>query len=603
MKKKNELKIWIAVTVFMALMMTSALAAFAIPITMASPDVIYVPDNHSTIQAAVNAAGTGDTIIVRNGTYTENVNVNKRLTVQSENGSDLTIVQAANPDGHVFKVTADYVNISGFTVKGATGCLGVGIYLKADYCNISSNICSNNRYGIYPYYSNNNSISNNICSNNYDGLILYKSNNNSISSNICSNNWNRYGIHLLYSNNNKLTGNTMLKNGIFIIGKSLNNYIHEIDESNIVNGKPVYYWKNVEGGRIPDDAGQVILANCTDVVIENQNLNEGTVGIEVAFSSNITIKNNNCLSNRASIYLWYSNSSSISNNNCSNSWSGIRLYESNNNSISKNNCLSNNYYGIDLYESNNNSILKNNCFLNNLGGIFLGYSNNNVIYLNNFINNTNNVYSYKSTNIWNSTEKITYTYNGSTYTNYLGDYWNDYIFEGNDTNGDGIGDTPHGIDGDNDSYPLMEPFENYPAPTEDIFDTGLPSNPYPSIMGNHTGTIKPNYTVIATKLYTYPCIGTGGHTEYAHIWNATWNATATWEGYAGDWHNITFDKTVVLLENESYNYIIRTGSYPQIHHTDNLGVANGMGTITCDKFIDANGKVYNDGIPAIRLFL
>ena len=27
------------------------------------------------------------------------------------------------------------------------------------------------------------------------------------------------------------------------------------------------------------------------------------------------------------------------------------------------------------------------------------------------------------------------------------------------------------------------------------------------------------------------------------------------------------------------------------------------GTITCDKFIDANGRVYYDWIPAIKLFL
>ena len=51
-----------------------------------------------------------------------------------------------------------------------------------------------------------------------------------------------------------------------------------------------------------------------------------------------------------------------------------------------------------------------------------------------------------------------------------------------------------------------------------IFDCGEPKNPYPSIMGVHRGTIKPNHTVIATKLYTYPCPGTGGHTEYARIW-------------------------------------------------------------------------------------
>jgi len=137
-------------------------------------------------------------------------------------------------------------------------------------------------------------------------------------------------------------------------------------------------------------------------------------------------------------------------------------------------------------------------------------------------------------------------------------------------------------------------------PEEAIFDTGSPANPYPSISGTHYGTIRPNKTIIATKLYTYACEGTGGHTEYARIWNETWEATATWEGYAGDWRNITFDKTVVLLAGETYFYEIRTGSYPQIHHTDALLTANGW--INCTEFTDANGKVYHNWIPAIKLF-
>jgi len=60
-----------------------------------------------------------------------------------------------------------------------------------------------------------------------------------------------------------------------------------------------------------------------------------------------------------------------------------------------------------------------------------------------------------------------------------------------------------------------------------IFDTGTPSNPYPSISGTHNGTIIPSHDINVNKLYTYPCPGTGGHTEYARIWNKTWNATAT----------------------------------------------------------------------------
>ena len=137
-----------------------------------------------------------------------------------------------------------------------------------------------------------------------------------------------------------------------------------------------------------------------------------------------------------------------------------------------------------------------------------------------------------------------------------------------------------------------------------VFDTRAPENPYPSISGTHNGTIVPNQTITVSKLYTYPCPGTGGHTEYMKIWNdsAEWNVTARWGGYSGDWRNISFGNSFTLEEGETYNYTIRTGSYPQIHHTDNLEVANNMGTITCDKFIDANGRVYYDCIPAIRLW-
>lgn len=133
------------------------------------------------------------------------------------------------------------------------------------------------------------------------------------------------------------------------------------------------------------------------------------------------------------------------------------------------------------------------------------------------------------------------------------------------------------------------------------FDTRAPANPYPSIFGTHNGTIKPNQTITVSMLYTYPCVGTGGHSEYMKIWNnsADWNVTARWEGYSGDWHNISFDNPFTLEEGETYNYTICTGSYPQIHHTDNLSTSSGF--ITCTEFIDANGKRYKDWIPAIRL--
>jgi len=134
---------------------------------------------------------------------------------------------------------------------------------------------------------------------------------------------------------------------------------------------------------------------------------------------------------------------------------------------------------------------------------------------------------------------------------------------------------------------------------KEIFDTGSPENPYPSIFGMHNGTIKPYKDIYVERMFTYPCAGTGGHSEFVRIWGNGLDVNATWGGYGGDWHNIAFDEAFVLKANVSYNYTIRTGSYPQIHHTDRLEIDNGV--ITCQEFIDVNGKRYDNWIPAIRL--
>ncbi|MCW7075216.1 MAG: right-handed parallel beta-helix repeat-containing protein [Candidatus Methanospirare jalkutatii] len=523
------------------------LTAFA---SVSAAKTIYVPDDYAKIQWAVDSASIGDTIIVRDGTYYENVVVNKKLTIKSENGSAYCIVDGSSSD--VFTLKADGIRIEGFSITGG----GDGIDIRSNNNIISnSTISSNNDCGIYLMDSNNNTISNNLISSNNDySIYLYESNNNIISNNLISN--NDYGIDL-EGNINSIFNNIISNNGGGMVLRGNNNSI----SNNIIS-----------------------------------NNNGGTY-----FYGNNNIISNNLISSNTyegGIELWGNNNSILNNNINSNYWYGIYLGYSNNNSISENN-ISSNGYGIYLRYSNNNSISNNN--ISNGYGIYLYESNNNIIYLNNFINSICNAYSYDSTNIWNSTEPITYTYRGSEFKNYMGNYWDDY--NGSDANGDGIGDTPYSIDSDKDNYPLIEGFENYfvPTPTPaQTFDTGRPENPYPSISGKFIGTIKTNKTIIATKLYTYACEGTGGHTEYALICNKTWCAYAEWDGYKEDWMNISFNKTVILMPYETYNITIVTGSYPQIHHTPSLKTENGW--INCTEFTDANGKKYNDWIPAIMLW-
>jgi parallel beta-helix repeat protein len=131
---------------------------------------------------------------------------------------------------------------------------------------------------------------------------------------------------------------------------------------------------------------------------------------------------------------------------------------------------------------------------------------------------------------------------------------------------------------------------------------GLDTGPgiYPSIAGTHNGTITLNQTMLVRRLYTYPCNGTGGHVEYVRIWNGPVTiAEESWTDYQGDWQNITFSNPCILYADETYNYTIRTGSYPQIIHEPSWNATGGV--ITCEEFVDVNGNQHEEWIPAIRL--
>ena len=165
------------------------------------------------IQDAVNNASSGDIICVKAGDYNENVEIATAYLTLAGEGADVVTVTAASDD-HVFEVTDDHVNISGFTVTGATGISNVGIYLNgAGHCNISDNNCSyNDGNGIYLYDSSNNILLNNTASNNeYYGIELHDSNDNTFTDNTANSNYYG-GIYLDSSSNNTLLNNTASNN-------------------------------------------------------------------------------------------------------------------------------------------------------------------------------------------------------------------------------------------------------------------------------------------------------------------------------------------------------------------------------------------------------
>lgn len=335
-----------------------------------------------------------------------------------------------------------------------------GIYIEATTNAIISNndIKINYLDGIYAAKSSGIQFSNNnISENGGSGIWLNDSMSSSIVDNTFVDNW--LGIDIEYTIDTTVTGNMLFSDGINMWGDTLSHFNSHVISSNYANGKPIYYYKDKANLNINNiSVGQLFLANCQNISIENISISNTAIGIMLAFVEKASLMNNIITESECGLDIEFSKEISLMNNEISNNdWDGIYFENSENCVLSHNIISSNGPTGIISYLSENFVIYENMISMNDIG-IDLQSSLNFTVYKNNFIDNAVQALDDSgSENFWDMGSSVG------------GNYWSDYI--GTDANDDGFGDTPYSIDFDSkDYYPSIGQIDLIPPNTGRALD-------------------------------------------------------------------------------------------------------------------------------------
>jgi len=365
-----------------------------------------------------------------------------------------------------------WINQSGRQVPTNAGCV---LLVNCTNIRVEDLVVEHNGFGVELCATTNSTIRNVTASNNANGIYLYLSSGNTILNNTANSNQPQAGILLLNSKDNILRDNVMMQNqmdfGAAVLGPHvLEDWINDVDESNTVEGKPVYYWVDQHDRKVPSDGGLLYLIFCSAITVKDMDISNNLLGVCMIGTYNSTVENVNVQNCPGGFFLLGSSGNTITNNTATNGqsfvWNGMTIMASN---------------GIGLLMSNDNTVTSNT--ISNMQdpagpptpqegppppgvGIWLMGENNRVFH-NNFVNNTHHaIATYSPSNMWDDG----YPSGGNYWSNYAGED----LCGGPDQNitgSDGIGDTAYIIDSNNqDHYPLMKP---YPWASHDVGITSV----------------------------------------------------------------------------------------------------------------------------------
>jgi len=411
MNMNNETKnktIAIGITIFL-LSLSSSIVTGQLKITSYETEdyfmdgnTLYVggngPKNYTTIQEALDAASDNDTIFVYNGTYNEDIVLDKSIKLIGEDKTN-TFIQG-DQGNKIIKILSGSSTITGFTVQYQSNDEwdDAALYISSEYNIIHDNIFAHNNLGIFvaDWTGDNNTILNNVFSGNYHGIrVDYTFNNKIIGNTIDGKIWALYlenaentlvtenifaptmgtAIRLFFADFNTIINNTIVNGGIGYYGI----YLVESHDCIIANNtiSDFYYSLYVQSNWEYRFSQKNTIENNTI-----SNVNYPSHGVILEFSPHNTIINNefeSCGINMAGYFVDDFNSHTIEGNTAN----GKPIYYYKNES------------GITVPSDAGQVILANSdhCIVSDLNiqnidsAIQLGFSENNEIF-GNIINNT-----------------------------------------------------------------------------------------------------------------------------------------------------------------------------------------------------------------------
>lgn len=295
--------------------------------------------------------------------------------------------------GEIIIANCTGVDIQGGLFKDSTCGIEIGY---SNNCNLYDSMISSCYFGYYSSMSENCSIINCTITENELACTVFASH-NSVIANSSIYDSNAMAIYCAHSINCTFQNNVLVNSEITIMGTTVDYWSHSFID-NTVNGKELgYFWNLTDSVIDCSEYGQMILANCSNVFVENGIFNSMVMGIQIAFCNNCTVFNTTLSDNyHVGIYAVQSNNCNFLNNTSSgNQYTGIYCEACNNSTISYNKVFSNEQYGIKVVSG------------------FLGWCENNTIYGNSIgWNGVANAFN-DGNNLWD--DNIS-----------LGNSWNDY---------------------------------------------------------------------------------------------------------------------------------------------------------------------------------